>query len=172
LRSRFSPDRITVVREAKLVIVSLTLVDLKTNQAFDRPVGTTGSRDQDSHAAIEHSGELSLDGSWRNTNGDAIMPIDHSGDRTSLHWILLDNPNDPGLSSFPKGPRPEVCTTPTGSLRLGGTARLSCTNRDGSTVGIGLQVIDRDHVKVGSDGYFFIPLSGTYVRCPSADACR
>ena len=129
-------------------------------------------------------GLFNLDGAWHNDNNDAIMTIDHSGGQTIFHWILLDNPNDPGLQGLGAGPRPEVCMTSTNSIRVG-SVQLTCQNRSEAPgdFGINLDVPDHDHVIVpdhdngvvnGPNGVysFLYALGGSYTRCPSADACR
>jgi hypothetical protein len=157
----FSSDRITTIRPAKADIVNFTLVDPTTNKSFDRPSGTTGDRDKDSNG---QAGPMSLDGPWRNSNGAAIMPVDHTGGQTEFHWILLNGAG--------QGIRNEACTTQTTSVHLGGTAQLACTNDQGREVNLVLTITDTDHISVSSDSNFFFPLSGDYVRCPSADACK
>ncbi|MET8763409.1 5'-methylthioadenosine/S-adenosylhomocysteine nucleosidase [Lentzea sp. NPDC004782] len=162
----FSAGGVTVVRAAKAEITTFTMVDPKTNTAFDRPAGTTGPQDRDA-VLPPAPGAAVITGKWKNEH--AVMIVEEDAGQLVFHWVVVATPQNLGVGT---GFRQEACTVPAAKVGVG-QVQLACTNDGSGSYGIGLDVSDSDHVTVRDDPQnFFMLLGGPYVRCPSSDACR
>jgi nucleoside phosphorylase len=162
----FAADGVTVVRAAKAEITTFTMVDPKTNTAFDRPAGTAGQQDRDAVPPPDPR-TAAITGKWKNKF--AVMIVEEDAGQLVFHWVVVATPQDLGVG---KGPGDEECTVPAADVRAG-RVQLTCSNNGSGSYGIGLDVSDGDHVTVGEDPQnFFMLLGGPYERCPSSAACR